>query len=143
MATFQTASLIRAEATLPAAGAFSVSDAIPCNTFKQVTFHFAYTRGAAGGALRYKVEFTNDKNFAIWKQVCEFSPPTIVAGTDSVTSSQRTSFQYTSTAVGREAFMSPTFNVSGRFVRISVAESGAVGTPGIASVECYLRGDQT
>ena len=143
MATFETPKIIRAESTLPAAGAFDTSAPIACNSFKQITFHFTYIRGAAGGALTYKVEFTNSltPSPGLWKQVAEFSPPAIVAGTDSLIPTQRTAFKYVSTAAGREGFMSPAFNVSGNFVRISVAESGVVITPGEASVDIYLRGD--
>jgi hypothetical protein len=145
MATFELPKFVRTETALPAAGAFSASGPIACNTYKQIAFQFNYSRGAAGGALTYKVEFTNSLTPSpiLWKQTAQFDPPAIVAGTNTTIPTQRSQFKYTSTAAGREGFMSPVFNVSGNFVQISVAESGAVGTPGTASVEIYLRGDQT
>lgn len=143
MATFETPAIALPLAVLPAAGAFSTSAPIACNTFTQITFHFSYTRGAAGGAVTYKVEFTNSVTKNKWKQIAEFTPPAVVAGADSNVPTQRAQFTYTSTSANEEGFMSPSLNVSANFVRISVAESGAVGTPGQVEVEYYLRGDQS
>jgi hypothetical protein len=145
MATFELPKFVRTAAALPAAGAFSSSDPIACNQYKQIAFQFNYTRGAAGGAVTYKIEFTNSLTPVPikWKQTAQFDPPAIVAGTDTTIPTQRALFKYQATGGTEEGFMSPVFNVSGNFVRISVAESGAVGTPGTASVEIYLRGDQT
>lgn len=145
MATFELPKIVRASSTLPAAGAFSSSDPIACNQYKQIAFHFNYTRGGAGGAITYFIEFTNNVSLTPikWKQTAQFDPPAIVAGSNVIIPTQKALFKYQATGATEEGFMSPVFNVSGNFVRISVAESGAVGTPGTASVDIYLRGDQS
>lgn len=143
MATFQTyENFARASAILPAAGAYDSSPtSIATNGFKQISFQIAYTRGAAGGAVTYKIEYSNTGFPTDFYQICEFQPPAIVAGSDVVIPAQRSEIKYQATGATIEKFMSPTFTVAGQFVRIVMKESGAVGTPGTAAVRYYLRGD--
>lgn len=142
MSTFYTSGTARASAVLQAAGAYDTSPIpLPDNTFTELTFFIAYTRGGAGGAISYKVEFSND-GFT-WYQTAQFSPPAIAAGADSVFLTQRNELKYQATGATQERFTSPTFTVVGQFARISAKESGAVGTPGTALIEYHIRGDQT
>lgn len=131
--------IARTFAVLPASGAFDSSlVSIPSNTFDQITFLIAYTRGASGGAITYKVEVSND--LSNWYQLCETQSGTVTPGSDTVDPSQRVAITYQSTSASQENFTSPTFSVVTKYYRIGVRESGVVGTPGSASVEYTLRG---
>lgn len=130
----------RASAALPAAGAYDSSPTqISCDTFNELTFLVRYTRGGAGGAVTYKVEFSNDAS--IWYQNSDTEIGDVTAGSDTINLTQRAESSYQATSASAENFTTQTFTVLGNFCRIVMKESGAVGTPGTASCEFYLRRD--
>lgn len=129
----------RAEAVLPAAGAYDASPtSISCEGFEDIAFQIAYGRGAVNGAVTFKVEFSN--NDTNWFQTAKLETVTpFAAGADSVENTQKVEFKYTSTGVV-DFFMTPTFHIGGKWCRISLKESGVAGTPGTAAVLFYQRG---
>lgn len=136
-------SIARAEAVLLPAGAYDVSPLIiPCEGYEDIAFQIAYLRGAAGGAVTYKVEFSNDgSGFGAFFQTSDVQAiAPFAAGNDSVYNTQRVEVKYTSTSASPDFFMSPTYNIGGKFFRFNVKESGVVGTPGIVAAVFYLRG---
>ena len=128
----------REDAILLPAGAFDVAPIIiPCEGFEDIAFMIGYGRGAVGGAVSFRVEFSlNQLN---WFQTCDVRAGTLFPGTDIADPMQAVEFQYVSTGVS-DFFLSPTFNIAGKFCRISMRESGVVGTPGQAVAQYYLRG---
>ncbi len=112
---------------------------ISCVIGKEIAFGISYTRGGASGAVSYKVEFSN--NQYNWFQSSAVSEGTTSLGSDTVSLTQRNEIKYQATGVSLERVMSPNFIVSGKFVRISAKESGAVGTPGTCAIEYFLIGD--
>lgn len=132
--------IAKESAVLPAAGVYDPSPlGIACNQYKEASFKVSYTRGGAGGAVTYKIEFSDDG--LKWFQVCEVQKPNVVTGTDVVDLTQRAEIKYGSTGATIERFMTPTFAVSGQFIRIVMKESGAVGTPGTAAAKYFFQGD--
>lgn len=141
MATFYRIGIARS-GNLPAAGAYDTNPkTLECNTFKEISFLIRYTRGGGGGAITYKVEFSNDQ--VNWYQTAQFQAPAVVAGSDSIFLSQRNEIKYQATSANTEDFMTPTYTVPSQFVRISAKESGTPLTPGSANIEFQFRGDQT
>lgn len=131
--------IVRASGVLPAAGAYDSSPAsIAVENAQELVFLIAYTRGAAGGAVTAKVEFSDDN--VTWFQSGHLNAPVFAAGSDSVFGLQRAEVKYQATGAAQELFLTPSFTVAARWCRISLKESGAVGTPGTASVRVQLRG---
>lgn len=134
----------RTSATLPAGAVYDTSPiSIPVNQYKTITFHISYTRGAAGGAVTYKVEWSNDISVTSpqWFQMTEVQAPAIAAGSDVVDVTQRAEIRYQATGATVERFTSPTLAVSGKFVRIVMRESGVAGNPGTAAATFYMQGE--
>lgn len=128
----------RLDSVLPAAGAYDATPIIiPCESFEDIAFLIGYGRGAVGGAVTFKLEFSH--NQLVWFQTCDVRSGALVVGVDIVDPLQSVEFSYGSTAVA-DFFMSPTFNIAGKFCRISMKESGVVGTPGQAVALYYMRG---
>lgn len=126
--------------TLPAAGATLTSDSIAINTYAEVTPLVTYTRNGAGGAVNLAIEISVD-NITFFR-IGESQSAAIVAGTDVIVSTQRSSITYTSTAAGAESVTLPTYTVVANYIRVLAKETGAVGTPGKIAVDLYLRGNQ-
>ncbi len=130
--------IVRASAILPAAGAYDTSPTtIAAENNSEFVFLISYTRGAAGGAVTAKVEFSDDG--VTWFQTGHLNAPVFAAGSDSIFGLQRSVLNYQATGASQENFLTPSFTVAARWCRISLKESGVVGTPGTASVRVQLR----
>lgn len=123
----------RASAILTAA--FVATSALRCSSFKTVTLNFKYTRGAGGGAFQFKVELATAANPTVWNQVDLVASGAVAAGSDTSSLIQRDAHTYTSTSANAETFA---FQIElGRvweYIRVSVKETGAPGTPGTLAI---------
>lgn len=138
--TYAAEQILRAEAALPAAGAW---DATPLErtspTFDSFTLFFKYTRGAAGGGFDFKVEFSLDGTD--WYQSSILAPGLVAPGADITSEFQRELFTYTSQGAAAEFVAFGPIHINGAFdqIRVSARESGVVGTPGDLSVLVSLK----
>jgi hypothetical protein len=127
----------RASAALPGAGAF---DAAPiemyCPGFDHVTLFVTYTRGAAGGAVTLRPEFSPDSAGTAWFRMALYDPAIVAAGTDAASLVQRETVAYGATAGGAQTFVFGPIPLSGTIerLRVACAESGVVGTPGTCAI---------
>jgi len=141
--------VLRASAALPAAGAW---DATPTEVFvsgaAHLTFHLAYTRGAAGGAFDfqcwyspYSVAANVPTGAEEWLAMALYAPGLVAAGVDSQSREQREYVTYQATAAPVEAIEFGPVNVGGTVerVRVRARESGAVGNPGTLQIELTAR----
>lgn len=128
----------RASAVLPAAGAFdSAPTALQCPGFDFVTLYLKYTRGGAGGAFKFKIEVSPDSSGSVWHQAGLYSPGTVTAGADTVSTEQREAVSYQATGASAELFVYGPVELNGTVerIRINAAETGAVGTPGTLEIK--------
>ena len=127
----------RVAAALPATGAF---DAAPlemhCAGFDTCTLFISYTRGGAGGDMQFRVQASPDSAGAVWHRSGIYAPGAVASGADTVSNLQREDVEYGSTAAGAETVIYGPFAIQGAArLRIPCCESGAVGTPGTASIQ--------
>lgn len=132
--------VLRASAALPAAGAYDAAPtAIEVMGWTEITLLCAYTRGAAGGSVRFKVEFSYDNAPTVFYQTTLYQSGALAAGADVNSLLQREDFTYTSTAAGIERFvyhLELPSNV--KTLRLTAREVGVVGTPGTFAVNAML-----
>lgn len=139
---------LRASAALPAAGAW---DATPTEQNVAgadfVTFHFTYTRGAAGGAFdwqlqtsAYSVAANVPAGAAEWVNESVYDAGVLAAGADTQSRVQREYQTYQATAAAAEGFTFGALELRGTIerIRIRARESGAVGTPGTLQIAATL-----
>ena len=127
----------RAAAALPAAGAYDAAPTeMPCAGFDTCTLFISYTRGGAGGDMQFRVQASPDSTGAVWHQGGIYAPGAVASGADTVSNLQREDIEYGSTDAGAETVIYGPFDIHGtERLRIPCRESGAVGTPGTASIE--------
>ena len=132
---------VRAAAALPAAGAWDAAPTeLACAGWGWVTFYFSYTRGAAGGDMRFRVELSpysaDIAGVEDWFQATVFSAGAVASGADTVSNIQRNDTEYGSTAAAIENFVYGPLDLKGTVerIRVACAESGVVGTPGAAHI---------
>lgn len=131
------------EDTLPAAGAELKLAPIAINTFADFTPLLGYVPNGAGGAINVRIEISHDNSPDSYYAIGESQSPAIVAGNDVIINTQRSAITYTGVGGGGPEFVTlPTYTVVGSWLRITVAETGAVGTPGDFRIALYLRGNQ-
>lgn len=129
--------IARASAVLPAAGAYDTTPVVmDASEFEVVSFYCKYTRGAAGGRVRLKIEVSPESSGSNWYQVSTIAIGTVTPGADSVSAIQREAVEYGATGAGAEAFVYGPVGLGRTIhrVRIAAAESGVVGTPGTAEI---------
>lgn len=125
----------RASAALPAAGAY---DATPtemvCVGAEFVTLYFTYTRGGAGGAFNFQVEVSPDATN--WYDTATYEVGVLAAGADNTNRIQREITIYQAIGATAEMFVHGPVPLGGTVetMRITCAESGAVGTPGTVEI---------
>ena len=131
----------RAAAALPAAGAFDAAPAeLYCPETDFVTLYITYTRGAAGGAVTFKLEVsprtTDSGTLQNWYQAAILAGGAVAANADTTSSTQREEIEYGATAAAAEMFVYGPVELRSTVerIRIPCAESGVVGTPG----ECHI-----
>lgn len=128
----------RVSAVLVAAGAFdSAPTALACPGFDFVTLFFKYTRGGAGGAFKFKIEISPDSTGSVWHQATLYSPGTVTAGADTLSTDQREAVSYQATGASAELFVFGPLELGGTIerVRVNAAETGATGTPGTLEIK--------
>jgi hypothetical protein len=139
---------MRADDTLPAAGAWDTGEATNIWTATGVTLAFTYERGAAGGAFDWQIELSVYSVAGLvpagsseWITEAAYRAGALAAGSDVVNFVQRDYQTYTSTGAGDEDFSYilelPT---PVERIRILVRESGATGNPGDLNVTMIVRG---
>lgn len=131
----------RAAAALPAAGAW---DATPTEVHSigldYVTFYITYTRGAAGGDMQFRIEFSpysaDVAGVEDWFQGTIYAGGAVASGADTVSNLQREEVEYGSTGAAAEPYIYGPIALHGTVARwrIAAQESGVVGTPG----DCHI-----
>ena len=135
------------DAALPAAGAWVVGPEITAAIFDQITLFADYIRGAAGGAVDLRLEYSpysvDQVGVDNWFQMSIYSAGAMAAGTDIQSFIQREYITYTSTGATSEAFIYGPLSLMQTVerVRISARESGVVGTPGTIHVVAVLNAE--
>ena len=137
---------IRASAALPAAGAY---DATPLEvavaSIDWITFYIAYTRGGAGGDMRFRIQWSpyaaTVAGVENWFTGGLFAAGAVASGADSVSNLQREAIEYGSTGAGAETVIYGPLEIRGTIerLRVAYAESGAVGTPGTTHIVAVMR----
>lgn len=132
---------MRAAAALPAAGAYDAAPTeLACNEYSHVTLYASYTRGAAGGAVRFRIEtspYTADVvGVQNWFRSSILAAGAVVINTDTTSNIQREAFDYGATAAAIENFVYGPLELQGTVqrIRVACAESGVVLTPGTCHI---------
>ena len=132
---------MRAAAALPAVGAYDATPIeIAVANIQFATFYVTYTRAAAGGDVRLRVEvspyFQDTAGVEDWFRMSAYSVGGVASGADNLDNIQRTTLEYGSTAGGAEMFVYGPIELRGTVerIRISAAESGVVGNPGACMI---------
>jgi hypothetical protein len=137
-ATYLNQQIARASAVLPGAGAWDAAPTdIQCSDFDFVTLFITYTRGAAGGAVDFRIEVSPDVTGTAWHRLSVQAIGAVVAGADVESDVQAADFGYTATGAAAEYFSYGPLDLMGTAERIRVAaqETGAVGSPGTCEIE--------
>ena len=131
----------RAAAALPAAGAW---DATPtefhCIGLDYVTFYITYTRGAAGGDMQFRVEYSpysaDSVGVQSWFRGSIYAGGLVASGADTLSNVQREDVEYGSTGAAAEPYIYGPIALHGTVARLRIpaAESGVVGNPG----DCHI-----
>jgi hypothetical protein len=141
---------LRADDTLPAAGAWETGAATNIWTATGVTLAFTYERGAAGGAFDWQIEVSLYSVAALvpagaseWVTESIYSAGAVVLGADTQSDAQRDYHTYKSTGAGDEDFSYELeLPTPIERIRIRVRESalGVQGSPGDLNVIMIVRG---
>lgn len=137
--TYLDQQIARVSAALPAAGAYDATPlALQCPGFDFVTFYCSYTRGAAGGSVRVRLDVCPDQNAApAWTQQSLYAAAAVVAGADASSLEQRETILYTSTGAAAELFVIGPVALKGTVerLRVACAEVGSVANPGTMAID--------
>ncbi len=142
--TYLDRQVARVSAVLPAAGAWDVAPIeMPCAGFDRVLFYFTYTRGGAGGDMRFRIEQAPDSAGAVWYQASDIGISVVASGADNVDNVQRAIIEYGSTGPGAELYMYGPFELQEAVERIRIVccESGNVGAPGTVEIIAKFSAD--
>ncbi len=120
-------------------GLKGISGPIAINGYEELTLLASYLRGAAGGQLQYRVEFSLD--LLTWYGTTDIQAAAVVPGTDTVVSQQQATLTYQATGITVERIVSPTFTCVGHYFRVLFGDSAIV--TGEAEIKYFLRGSQT
>ncbi len=132
--------IARADAVLPGAGAFDAAPTEISTGGRQfVELWYAYTRGAAGGSFRDRVEkAVREGGVDMWGQDAVISTAVFAAGADSNSRFQREDFSYQATGAAEEiVIMQFDLGRADKF-RVPARELGIVGTPGDLEIKYIL-----
>jgi hypothetical protein len=126
----------RASAALPAAGAFDTTPTVlESSEYETVTFFCKYTRGAAGGKTKLRVDVSPESSGSNWYQASALAVGTVASGSDNASLIQRDGVEYGSTGAAAEMFVYGPIRIDNASrTRIAAAESGVVGTPGTLEI---------
>lgn len=144
-ATYLDVQVARASAALEAAGAWDPTPtALACPGFNSLTLAFTYTRGAAGGAFDFQVEYSLYSivgdvaaGASEWITEAIYAGGGVAAGADTTSLVQRELQSYTSQGAAAEDFLFGAIELDGAAerVRIRARESGVAGTPGTLQIQ--------
>ena len=145
---YQNPVILRASAALEAAGAW---DATPTESFssgaRSLTLSFAYTRGAAGGAVDFQLEISIyavvgnvPAGASEWVTESVYAGGVLAAGVDTQSRLQREFETYQATGAALEDFAYGPIKLKGTVerIRIRARESGSVANPGTLSIVAEL-----
>ena len=129
--------VVRAPAALAGAGAYVASAEVPCAGFGQLTLYFTYDEdaGTVAGAVSYFVE-VRPAGSALWHRLSVYAPGVVAAGVTTVSLIQAELLSFTPVGVAAEGWVYGPV-LLGHAVeafRVSCAESGAVGFPGVLGI---------
>ena len=105
-----------------------------------VTLYITYERGAAGGAVTFKIEVSprtvDDGTLEDWYQASILAGGAVAGNADTTSLTQREAVEYGATGAGAETFVYGPIELRSTVERIRVpcAESGVVGTPGTVQI---------
>lgn len=130
----------RLESALPAAGAFdSAPIEMYCSEKDTVTFYGTYTRGAEGGEVVLRVQFSphaEDVAGNNWFIPTLYDADDVTAGANSVSLVQAEDFSYTATSGSAESFVYGPIRIDtdAQRCRVIAAENDAQRTPGTLEI---------
>lgn len=134
---------VRAAAALAPLGAWDAAPTeVACAGFDWVMLYFTYTRGAAGGAMDFRMEVSpysaDIAGVEDWFNQSAYAVGAVVAGADTTSAVQREIVTYGSTAGVAEMFAFGPIRLDGTIERIRIycRESGITATPGA----CHIIG---
>ncbi len=141
--------ILRLPVALPDAGAFDADNIVFVSDHRFFNLYFGYLRGAALGAFSIIVEFSPFSDdidavavaagVQIWYQDIAFAVGGVAAGVETTSLIQQERMSYTAEGATQENFMLQVIvNKGMERIRISVAETGVVGTPGDCQIISYL-----
>jgi len=141
--------IARVSAILLAAGAWDLDAGLlilPCPYFDDVTLNFTYTRGGAGGAFDFQIEYSPYSIAANvpagaqqWMVMPLYASGAVVAGADTTSTIQRELITYQATGAAVETFpYSVALDGTIERLRIRARESGNVGAPGTLQIQAVF-----
>ena len=139
---------MRASAALEAAGAWDPAPTeVAVAGFDSFSLGFTYTRGAAGGAFDWQVEYSLyavagnvPAGASEWITESIYAGGVVAAGADTQSRAQREYQTYQATGAAAEDFLFGIIELDHTVERIRVRarESGVVGTPGTLQISATL-----
>jgi len=130
----------RLESALSAGGAFdSAPIEMYCSEKDTVTFYGTYTRGAEGGGVILRVQFSPHAEDVVgnnWFVPTLYDADDVTAGANSVSLVQAEDFSYTATGANAESFVYGPIRIDtdAQRCRVIAAENNVEGTPGTLEV---------
>lgn len=128
----------RVSAALPAAGAYDAAPlAMAIPGFEFGALYISYTRGAAGGDMRFRIEVNPDAVGGTWYRGGIYESGTVASGSDTISNLQRETIEYGSTGAGAETVIYGPFEIRGvvERIRVACAESGDTNNPGTCEIQ--------
>lgn len=135
---------VRASAVLPNAGAWDIPGVFFVSEVDFISLAFTYTRGGAGGAFDYQIEYSLYSVAANvpagaqeWINQSVYALGAVAAGVDTQSRVQREYETCQATGPAVESFVFGPIALRGTIerMRIMVRESGNVQAPGIAQIQ--------
>ena len=131
----------RAAAILLPAGAWDAAPTeMQISNAGSMTMYLAYTRGAVGGAVDYRIEVTAEDPAVLWCRSTVRAVGALVAGVEVVSNIQGEITTYTAEGAGQEGRVIGPMRISDgvRWIRIGARESGNVANPGNLAIACMF-----
>lgn len=138
--------ILRLPVALEAAGALSIYPLF-CSNHEYLNLYIGYLRQGAGGAYSLSVDYSAFSTDAeavaagvqTWFRDPAFVVGAVAAGTLTTSLVQQEEVSYTSVGAAQENIMLQILVRKGmERIRISVAETGAIATPGILEITSYI-----
>lgn len=147
-ATYLMEQTARASAALPAAGAWDASPTeLYCPRMDDVMLYLEYTRGAAGGAFDFQIEYSpfsvDRAGIQNWFSMSLYDPGVVAAGVDTQSQEQREFINYQSTGAALEAFIYGPVHLQGvvERIRIRARETANDQDPGTLKITTIFNNE--